>query len=101
MKLTKHLANSQIIKPLTKAGFKVKLVGSVKTKGYSLNDIDIVLELNRTNSEDTFTKFESKLESMGYEHYFTDEIENFGTVHNYRKNQIGLDVFINEVGWWF
>ncbi len=99
-KITKEFVNFNIIEPLIKNGFNVKIVGSVANKGYSTKDVDILLKIQ---SDDDFNKFENILAKTGWEYKFSDENEDnmeWGIFHNYEKifNDIliGMDVFIDE-----
>lgn len=102
--IDKQLAQTHVLEPLSKAGFNVRLIGSVATKGQSTKDIDILLTLPKyPQSETEFKRFEQTMEQLGWVYRHTDENEDnpeWGIFHNYEKGiddqLLGLDVFVEE-----
>lgn len=62
--ITKEFADKHVIDPLSH-DFKVKLVGSIATKGSSFNDIDVPMFYNNSNS-DEIQRFENALLALGW-----------------------------------
>lgn len=97
--ITKEFAVNNIINPLIQNNFRVKLIGSVETKGESPKDVDILLTIK---NEKEFERFEEYLKSTGWQYRFSDENseEDWGIFHNYEKEfdgeLIGMDVFIDH-----
>ena len=94
-----NFALQNVIEPLSAAGFNVKLIGSVQTKGGSEKDIDILLTIKH---ESEFSKFEAFMKASGWAFQHSDENPDhpeWGIFHNYEKEidsrLIGVDVFVD------
>lgn len=98
MLIKKSSVYRHLIIPLRKKGFNITLIGSIAKKCYSNKDIDLLLCLPKyPQSEKTFESFEKFLcNDLFWEYNLTDEYNQYGIFHNYQKNGIGLDIFINE-----
>lgn len=81
-----------------KSKYKLKLIGSIKNKGYSNKDIDLLLCLPQyPESDKIFKQFETDLKALNWQYDFTDIYMKTGIFHNYFKRNISLDVFIDEI----
>ena len=101
-KITKNLVNKEILLNHLFSRYKLKLVGSIAKKGYSYNDIDILITLPQyPKAEEVFIEFDKDLKKEGWEYNFSDEKEDWGIFHNYQKkiglNWVGLDIWVEEV----
>lgn len=98
---TKKWVEKNLITPLKEKGYKVELVGSIATKGFSNKDIDLLLYLPQyPQSENVWNKFNKDMATLGWTYIQSaenDEHPEIGIIHGYEDAENNwLDVFIEE-----